>query len=330
MKTYSKILITGASGCVGQYTAAWLLENTKTDLLLWLRDPKKLTAISTDHPRVKLLIGDLRNPKKFSSELSTVTRVIHTATAWGDPKRAYEVNVIAVKNLLRMLNPELIEQITYFSTASILNESLQPLPQALCYGTEYIQTKAKCLEELEKHPFAEKIVAVFPTLVFGGTVREDSLFPRSYLTDGLTKACQWLWLARWLKVDSRFHFIHAADIAYVCGQIATSPHLKNIEPQQNSLKKIVLAQSSISIDEAVRTMCKWRGLRKTPCIPLKNWLIETLVKILPIEITDWDRFNIKKRHFVHHPITGPESLGGESLAPTLHDVLKISGLPKKL
>ena len=58
--TPSRILITGASGCVGQYTTAWLLDNSEAELLLWLRDPSKLTAVAADHPRIQLLVGDLR------------------------------------------------------------------------------------------------------------------------------------------------------------------------------------------------------------------------------------------------------------------------------
>ena len=96
----SRILITGASGCVGQYTTSWLLKNSKAELFLWLRDPKKLTAINRNDPRVKLIIGDLRDSSKYKEIISKVTRVIHTATAWGDPKRAYEVNIVAIKNLL--------------------------------------------------------------------------------------------------------------------------------------------------------------------------------------------------------------------------------------
>ena len=166
----ARILITGASGCVGQYTASWLLENSDAELLLWLRDPSKLTAIAADHPRVHLLVGDLRESDRFASELATVNRVIHTATAWGDPERAQQVNVVAVKRILSWLDPNKLQQVVYFSTASILDRHLQPLPEALAYGTEYIQTKAQCLQELERHPLAERIVAVFPTLVFGGRV----------------------------------------------------------------------------------------------------------------------------------------------------------------
>ena len=60
------ILITGASGCVGQYTCNWLLKNTEARLLLLIRDPKKLTAIDPSHPRVDLLIGD---PTKSNTQL---------------------------------------------------------------------------------------------------------------------------------------------------------------------------------------------------------------------------------------------------------------------
>ena len=327
--TAARILITGASGCVGQYTAAWLLENSDAELLLWLREPTKLTAISTQHPRVQLLVGDLRKPHCFANQLATVTRVIHTATAWGDPERAHQVNVVAVKALLELLNPDVVEQITYFSTASILNKALQPLPEALSYGTEYIQTKAKCLHDLEHHPLAKRIVAVFPTLVFGGRIDGTSPFPTSYLTEGLAEASRWLWLARWLRADASFHFIHAADIAIICGHLATTPPQPNREVGQGAVRRLVMGQAAISVNEAVATLCRWRGVRRTPGITLWGWLIETLIKVLPIEINAWDRFSIKQRHFVHDPITTPERFGGQSIASNLEAVLADSGLPQR-
>lgn len=325
----ARILITGASGCVGQYTAAWLLEHSDAELLLWLRDPAKLTAISADQPRVRLLVGDLRETDRFANELSTVTRVIHTATAWGDPERAHQVNVVAVKRMLALLNPAVIEQVIYFSTASILDRSLQPLQEALAYGTEYIQTKAQCLKDLEQHPLAERIVAVFPTLVFGGKVDGSSPFPTSYLTEGLAEASKWLWLARWLRADASFHFIHAADIAEICGILATTPHQRNPEPGQGPVRRIVMGQPWISVNEAVATLCRWRGISRTPGIPLWSWLIEGLIKILPIEINAWDRFSIHQRHFIHDPVTQPERFGGQSHGPDLETVLKDSGLPHR-
>ena len=327
--TPARILITGASGCVGQYTTSWLLENSNAELLLWLRDPSKLTAVSADHPRVQLLVGDLRDTDRFAAELASVNRVIHTATAWGDPERAQQVNVVAVKRMLSLLNPSLIEQITYFSTASILDRNLQPLKEALAYGTEYIQTKAQCLKDLEEHPLAEKIVAVFPTLVFGGRVDGNSPFPTSYLTEGLAEASRWLWLARFLRADASFHFIHAADIAAICGHLATTPHQRNPEPGQGPVRRIVMGQPAISVNDTVASLCRWRGLRRTPGVPLWPWLIETLIRVLPIEVNAWDRFSIRQRHFIHQPVTQPERFGDTSHASNLEAVLQDSGLPRR-
>ena len=325
----SRILVTGASGCVGQYISRWLLDHSQDDLLLWLRDPSKLTAVPADHPRIKLLVGDLRDTDRFAADLGTVNRVIHTATAWGDPERAEQVNVLAVKRMLQLLNPAVLEQIIYFSTASILDRHLKPLPEAIAYGTEYIQTKARCLEDLERHPLADRIIAVFPTLVFGGRVDGTSPFPTSYLTEGLAEASQWLWLARWLRADASFHFIHAEDIARICGQFATNPHTSNREPGQGALRRVVMGQKAIAVDDAVATLCRWRGVARTPGIPLWPWLIETLIRVLPIEVNAWDRFSIRQRHFIHDPVSPPERFGGTSHAPTLETVLSDSGLPNR-
>ena len=322
------ILITGASGCVGQYIANWLIENSNSELFLWVRDPKKITSISLENPRIKVLVGDLRQSKKFKKELSEVNRVIHTATAWGDPKRAKEVNIEAVKNLLNLLNPSNIKQIIYFSTASVLDRNLNLLPEAFTYGTEYIQTKAQCLTELEAHKLSTKIIAVFPTLVFGGRLDGKSKFPTSYLTEGLRDAFKWIWLARWIKVFSRFHFIHAADIAFICGYLATS-HFEPAQPSSESnIKKLVLGQPQTNIDIAIKTLLEWKGMRRVPQIPLWTWLVELLTILLPIQITNWDRFSLRQRHFIHEPITTPETFGGQSYAKTLNQVLHNSGLTK--
>jgi len=325
----SRILITGASGCVGQYITRWLLQNSDAELLLWLRDPSKLTAVPADHPRIRLLVGDLRDTDRFAAELATVQRVIHTATAWGDPERAIQVNVVAVKRMLDLLDPAVVEQIIYFSTASILDRHLSPLPEALAYGTEYIQTKARCLQDLEQHPYAAKTIAVFPTLVFGGRLDGTSPFPTSYLTEGLGEASRWLWLARWLRADASFHFIHAEDIARICGQFAINPHTPNREPGQGPLRRIVMGQPALSVNDAVASLCRWRGVWRTPGIPLLPWLIEFLIRVLPIEVNAWDRFSIRQRHFIHDPASTPERFGGISHAPNLETVLGDSGLPRR-
>lgn len=326
----ARILITGASGCVGQHIAAQLYRDTDAELLLLLRDPTKLTAVPAHDPRITLLVADLRELTPHAGAIATATRVIHTATAWGDPQRAMAVNVAAVKQLLAFTSPEWLEQVIYFSTASVLNRSLELLPEALSEGTEYIQTKALCLQQLEQHPLAERIVAIFPTLVFGGAVAGQSPFPTSYLTAGLLEACRWLWLAKWLRADASFHFIHAADIAQVCVHLVTTPHQANPEPGQGDLRRLVLGQPAISVNDTVNQLCHWRRSWRPPLgLDLSGWLIAALIKWLRIELNGWDRFSIQQRHFVHEPVSPPERFGLVSHAPSLAAVFEQARLPHR-
>jgi nucleoside-diphosphate-sugar epimerase len=331
-----RILITGASGCVGQYIAEELYRHSDAELLLLLRDPAKLTAIPSRDPRVTLLVADLRNLGEHAEAIASATRIIHTATAWGDPARAQAVNVDAVKELLRLTNPANLEQVIYFSTASILDRQLQLLPEAEAYGTEYIQTKAQCLRQLEQHALAPKIVAVFPTLVFGGQLgpagqpNKGDRHPTSYLTAGLVEAVKFLWLAKWLRAEASFHFIHAADIATVCAHLATRPHQANPEAGQGRLRRLVLGQQAVTVNGTVASLCRWRRSWLPPIgLDAKGWLIDALIQLLRIEITPWDLFSIRQRHFIHDPVSPPERFGLVSTAPTLEAVFETAGLPRR-
>ncbi len=243
--TNKTILITGSNGCVGQYLSDWFIKNTRFKLLLMVRDPDKLQSSIKNNKRVNLLICDIRECQKFKEEIRNVNFLIHTATAWGDPKRAYEVNIKAFEELLNMLNEKILERIVYFSTASILDKNTDLMREALIYGTEYIQTKYECYERLKESIFAKKTSVIFPTLVFGGTFSKDDEFPVSYLTQGLKEANKWLWIARFFKINSKFHFIHAKDIAQVCGFL-----IKNNKKIVPGFSKFVLGQKEISIDQA--------------------------------------------------------------------------------
>ena len=316
------LLITGANGCVGQYLIDWFLENTTFKLYLMVRDKKKLPRSVQTNKRVKLIICDIRESNKYKKEISEVNYLIHTATAWGDPKRAYEVNVKAFEKLLEMLDTKKLEKIIYFSTASILDTHTELMRESLIYGTEYIKTKYECFERLRESSFAEKTFAVFPTLVFGGTLGRKSKYPVSYLTSGLKEIGEWLWLARFLKLDSKFHFIHANDIAQICGFL-----IKNHKEMQfRGFKKFVLGQRFISIDDAINILLKRNNMRRYFAIPLTKKILKILLRILPIQTTPWDSFSIKKYDFNHVPITNPETFKLKSHAKSLNDILRLSKL----
>ena len=288
-----------------------------------VRDRNKLPLSVQTNKRVKLIICDIRESNRYKKEISQVNFLIHTATAWGDPKRAYEVNIKAFEELLKMLDIKKLEKIIYFSTASILDTKTELMRESLIYGTEYIKTKYECFERLRESSFAEKTFAVFPTLVFGGTLGKKSRYPLSYLTSGLKEIYKWLWLARFLKLDSKFHFIHANDIAQICGFL-----IKNYEEAQyRGFKKFVLGQRYISINDAINIFLKRNKMKRYFAIPLTRKILKLLLRILPIETTPWDSFSIKKYDFNHVPITNPETFTLKSHAKSLNDILRLSKLP---
>ena len=288
-----------------------------------VRDKSKLPISVQENKKVKLMVCDIRESNRYKKEISQINYLIHTATAWGDPKRAYEVNIKAFEELLEMLDIEKLEKIIYFSTASILDTQTELMRESLIYGTEYIQTKYECFQRLRESSFAEKTFAVFPTLVFGGNLGKKSKYPVSYLTSGLKEIGKWLWLARFLKLDSKFHFIHANDIAQICGFL-----IKNHkEEQYKGFRKFVLGQKFISIDDAIITLLKKHNMRRFFAIPLTKKILKILLRILPIQTTSWDSFSIKKYDFNHVPITNPETFKLKSYAKSLNDILRLSKLP---
>ncbi len=321
--TNKNILITGSNGCVGQYLTDWFLKNTKLKLFLMVRDPDKLDSSVKINKRVKILTCDIRDCSKYKEQISSINFLIHTATAWGDPKRAYQVNIQAFEELLGFLDEKRLERIIYFSTASILDKNTELMREALIYGTEYIQTKYECYERLKESFFAKKTSVIFPTLVFGGTFSKDDNYPISYLTAGLKEANKWLWIARFFKINSKFHFIHAKDIAQVCGFL-----IKNNKRFDVGFSKFVLGQKEISIDQALTTLLKRNRKKRYFSIPLTKGIIKILLKILPIQTTSWDSFSIKKYDFNHKPITNPETFGLKSYGKTLTKILKVSKLPR--
>ena len=288
-----------------------------------VRDKNKLSLSIQKNKRIKLLICDIRECHKHNKEISKINFLVHTATAWGDPKRAYAVNIKAFEELLGMLEKNKLEKIIYFSTASILNQKNELMRESLTYGTEYIQTKYECFERLKKSAFAEKTFAIFPTLVFGGTLNKKSKYPVSYLTGGLLEINRWLWLARFLKINSKFHFIHAYDIAQICGFL-----IKNYKDDAfKGFKKFVLGQNFISIDNAITLLLKRSRMNRYFSIPLNKKIIKILLRILPIQTTSWDSFSIKKYDFNHAIITNPETFNLKSYAKSLQDILRLAKLP---
>jgi nucleoside-diphosphate-sugar epimerase len=306
-----RILVTGASGCIGHYITEALIQNTRDELFLLVRDPAKLKVPTNIRPGVQVIQGDLQNLDALADLLPTITHAVLTATAWGGPEVVYHINVEQTLSLMQRFNPAICKQIIYFSTASILGRDGDLLPQAKDFGTDYIRSKYLCFEKLSHLKNCPPIVTVFPTLVVGG----DRTKPLSHFSTGIPEVVKWAGLARFLKAEGSFHFIHAQDIAQVVAYLIEYP-------EKAPSQKLVLGAPPLTVNEAVKLVGEFTGKTSPIQINLSPFLVDVLVKVFRIQIGEWDRFCLDYRYFNYKDAVCPETFGLKNYCSTLLDVLQ--------
>lgn len=310
--TRKRILVTGASGCIGHYISEALIQDTDHELFLLVRQRSKLKLDLQARPGIHVLEGNMHAIADYKDLLATLHSVVLTATVWGG-EDTYEVNVHKTHQLIELLNPEICEQILYFSTASILDHQLNILPEAGQIGTDYIRSKYQCLELLNQSPWSDRIVSLFPTLVFGG----DGHKPYSHLSLGLPEVMAWLWLARFLKADGSFHFVHGRDIALVVSHLIAHPEIARGE-------KLVLGNAEMTLNECVRDLCAFDHKRIYFQVDLTPGLANLIIKLFHIQMAAWDYFCLNYRYFNYDRPTNPATFGLKPYCPTLSDLLAIT------
>ena len=319
-----RIFITGASGCIGHYMTEALIQNTNHELYLLVRNPDKLQFNYQARPGIHILKGDMSRIEEHSDLLlKEINIAILAATAWGGKGETYDINVVKTLALVNLLNPKICERIIYFSTASILDRNNQLLLPASQFGHDYIRTKYQCFSLLPKQAIADKIITVFPTLVFGG----DKDKPYSHLSAGITDVTKWINLIRWFKVDGSFHYIHAQDIAGVISYLVDNPDYSP-PPEEPDLGVdcLVLGNPEITVDEAIAEISSYFGKKVYLRFPLYIWLANILIKIFRIQMDAWSRFSLDYRHFTYtNPVT-PASFGLKNYCSTVEELMRASGV----
>jgi nucleoside-diphosphate-sugar epimerase len=310
-----RILVTGASGCVGHYISETLIQDTDYELFLLVRDPNKLQVDTQARPGVHIIQADMLEIAKFNDLLQTIDIAVLTATAWGGTG-TFDINVIKTLELLNLLDTEKCQQVIYFSTASVLDSDNQPLKEAGEMGTDYIRSKYDCLQRMKKLAIYPKVTTVYPTLVVGGEEKK----PYSHLTSGIPEVTKWVDLIRFLKADGSFHFIHAKDIASVVRYLISHP------PGENESRSLVLGQQQLTANQAIEQICAYLGRKVSFRIPLSTNLANILISVFKIQMAAWDRFCMNYRHFTYKNVVNPGNLGLPNHCPTMRDVLRLSGV----
>lgn len=308
-----RILVTGASGCVGHYLSEALIKDTKHELFLLVRNPQKLNVDTKLRPGVTVLQGDMQDIGRFADLLKTIDTAVLTATAWGGDN-TFDINVNKTLELMNLLDVEKSSQVIYFSTESILDRNNEPLPEAGELGIDYIRSKYQCLQEKSKLAIAPKITTVFPTLVLGGEAGK----PYSHVSSGISEVTKYVDIIRFLKADGSFHFIHSKDIATVVKHLIDNP------PQENEPRYLVLGQEKLTANEAIEQLCSYFNKKIYFRIPLSVALANVIITVFRIQMDDWSRFCMNYRHFTHKNVINPSTFGLPNYCATIRDVLRIA------
>ncbi|QLE54653.1 NAD(P)-dependent oxidoreductase [Nostoc sp. TCL26-01] len=311
--TPKRILVTGASGCIGHYISEALIKDTNHELYLLVRNPSKLQVDTQARPGINVLQGDMQYIHQLADLLPTIDIAVLTATAWGG-EQTFEINVSKTIELLNKLDPQRCQQVIYFSTASVLDRHNQQLKAAGEIGTDYIRSKYECLQKISELSIAPKITTVFPTLVLGG----DAKKPYSHATSGIPEITKYVNLIRFLSADGSFHFIHGQDIASVVTHLIANP------PQPGAPRRLVLGQKQLTADEAIEEVCSYLGKKIYFRIPLSLSLANLIIAVFRIQMAAWDRFCMNYRHFTYDTVVNPDSFGLPNYCATVSDVLQIS------
>jgi nucleoside-diphosphate-sugar epimerase len=311
-----KIFITGAGGCIGHYIANILIEQTDHELYFLIRSPQKLKFNYQKRPGIHIINSDLREIEKNADLLRQMNGVILAATAWGGTKEVFDTNVVKTLSLIKLLDPDVCEQVLYFSTASILDRENQLLKEAGQLGTDYIRSKYELMWELKRLSKTPPLVCLYPTLVLGG----DDHHPYSHLSGGLPDLVKYVSLLRWLKAEGSFHFIHAADIAQVVYHLIEHP------PTTNTMQHLVLGNEAITANQAIAQACEYLGKKIYLQLNLSDWLIESIIVGFQIKMATWDRFCLDYRHFTYANPVNPSVYGLPHYCPTIADLFRTRGI----
>eukprot|EP00871_Galdieria_phlegrea_P003273 jgi/Galph1/3947/GphlegSOOS_G2605.1 len=319
------ILISGATGCIGNAILKSLLQNTQHRVKLivrkgsvWKLDSNLLKTYSN---RCQLLIGDLRDKSFLTNAVKGVNCAILAATSWGGDD-AFDVNVTSTLQIIHSL-PHFCD-VYYFSTASVIDSDGSLLEEAFKYGTAYLRSKYVALQRLlEEVPLSQRVTVIFPTLVFG---------QNSHLENAYSQIRSMMVYLKHIYLDASAHLIHAVDAASIIVHLVDmrSPVTGfTWHPSDPSrvLPAVVLGQPKFTADQVFRFICAKENITLSPLrIPLlsvfPSFLLIILIRHFGGTVDPWVLYCLRKRHFTYTNAVAPETFGLVSKVKTISQLFE--------
>jgi len=160
------ILITGASGFIGEYLIRELLEKGYK-----IKALTRNTKVSNN--KIETINGDITKPETLNHALKNIDAVFHNAAFamdWGKKNDFYTINVIGTKNVAQACEKNNVKRLIYTSSAGVygfpktsnqIDEDYQKQPL-----NDY--QNSKLLGEIELEKFNDlHVSAIRPPLVLG-------------------------------------------------------------------------------------------------------------------------------------------------------------------
>ncbi len=121
-----RVLVTGGSGSFGEHFVSSLLSDPQTaEVVVFGNDPaeqRRMSASLGSDERVRMVLGDMRNPDDVSDACRDVDAVVHAAAikhvpvAEQDPFKAVETNILGAQNLIDACAARGVSRVVAIST----------------------------------------------------------------------------------------------------------------------------------------------------------------------------------------------------------------------
>jgi UDP-glucose 4-epimerase len=134
-----KILITGGAGFIGTHLTERLVSECEVVLFDNFRRNSLVPEIE-NHPKVKVMQGDVLDPRSFQQAMEGVDTVLHLAAIAGvssyyqEPLKTLRVNVLGTANILEESARRKIKTFVHFSTSEVFGPNANKVDEATPYA----------------------------------------------------------------------------------------------------------------------------------------------------------------------------------------------------
>lgn len=169
-KIFSKILITGANGCLGKKLSNYLLKKQNLQILNLIKNNDNLNNLNNDN----FIFSDIRDIENVKNKLKNIDVVIHLAfpnNTKSFSKKKIEELVSINNNFFNLMCSLKVKKFIYMSTAKIKNFELSMNKNINNYETCKLQIENNLLK-LSKSK-ATKLIIVRSGIVYGPEIENN-------------------------------------------------------------------------------------------------------------------------------------------------------------